>query len=671
MSEQVVSKIAAIGLLLMLLVSLILRLHYAQVNAWGYDEGMDLMRGALAGLGHKPYSEIFVSNPPLTLLTTQLAASLFGDTLSARYPMILYSLIGVASIYWLVRQSTVSKPVMAGLLASVFLSFGPHYFLPSASLNLEVPALALALLSVALVEYYRARPSYVWLVLSGVAFAFSLALKVFVVFLPLVVISQLLAIIVLDGRMSLWQRQTAVRLIKMGIAWLIGPLVVVGFFALVYDPAAMYRDVILFRLASRDLHQVASAGIQGNITILRQEIGQYVPLMIGALLGLLSVGRGGLARIWLWPIWLVLASGFLLVHTPLRPRHTVLLLPPLAALSSISVAALTAWLSHRLKRWGTWLTVVILIVVCGWSLLGPVRALTLPPDEHPFDARHPEVASAALFVRQTTAPSDCIVVDDQRFAWLAERWVPPSLAETSITRLSIGWLTSEQIINVAEEHDCPDLVFQTNRFDAFVPDLRQAAASLYSLRLEFRNPEKSHKITVYAVKMNTGRAPAQIVNRALGGQVTLKGVDLSPPPWGPGQTVVISTYWQAQRQPDRDYKIFVHVKDASGQVVASFDHYPFESSHQYLIHHTVLNEDYLEGQSLEDFASYPATGLIPTRLWVPGNTLKETITITWPDTIPPGSYRIAIGMYDEVAMEPLAVSDDQSEGDVPTIQVVD
>ncbi len=671
MSEQAVRRMAAIGLFLVLLVSLILRLLHAQVNAWGYDEGMNLMRGALAGLGYRSYSEVFVSNPPLALLTMQLAASLFGDTLSARYPMILYSLIGVASIYWLVKQSTVSRPVMAGLLASVFLSFGPHYFLPSASLNLEVPALALALLSVALVEYYRARPSYAWLVLSGAAFACSLALKLFVIFLPLVVVSQLLAIIVVDDRMSLWQKQAAVRLTKMGIAWLIGLLMVVCLFALVYDPAAVYRDVILFRLASRDLPQAASAGIPGNATILRQEIGQYLPLMIGALLGLLSVGRTGLARVWLWLLWFVLASGFLLVHTPLRPRHTVLLLPPLAALSGIAVAAMTSWLSHRLKRWGPWLTVVILIAVCGWSLLGPIRALTLPPDEHPFDDRHPEVASAALFVRQTSAGNDCIIVDDQRFAWLAERWVPPSLAETSITRLSTGWLTSEQIINVAEEHDCPDLVFQTDRFDAFVPDLRQAAASLYSLRLEFRNPEKSHRITVYAVKMNTDHVPAQIANRTLGGQVTLKGVDLSPSPWQPGQAVAISTYWQAQRKLDKDYKVFVHVKDASDQVVASFDHYPFESSDQYLIHHTVLNEDYLEGQSLEDFADYPARGLIPTRLWIPGNTLKETITIAWPDTIPPGRYKIAIGMYDEVTMEPLAVSDDQSEGDVATIQVVD
>ncbi len=78
----------------------------------------------------------------------------------------------------------------------------------------------------------------------------------------------------------------------------------------------------------------------------------------------------------------------------------------------------------------------------------------------------------------------------------------------------------------------------------------------------------------------------------------------------------------------------------------------------------------------EDFSNYPATGLIPTRLWIPGNTLKETITITWPDTIPPGRYAIVVGMYDETTLERLAVHSDLPGSDedsivVATIQVVE
>jgi len=63
-------------------------------------------------------------------------------------------------------------------------------------------------------------------------------------------------------------------------------------------------------------------------------------------------------------------------------------------------------------------------------------------------------------------------------------------------------------------------------------------------------------------------------------------------------------------------------------------------------------------------------------VWIPGNTLKETITITWPDTVPPGDYVMAIGMYDESTLERLPVWDDLEKGErdaivVGTIQVID
>ena len=140
--------------------------------------------------------------------------------------------------------------------------------------------------------------------------------------------------------------------------------------------------------------------------------------------------------------------------------------------------------------------------------------------------------------------------------------------------------------------------------------------------------------------------------------------------------MAISTYWHTEKKMNRDYKVFVHVRDAQGRTVATFDHYPFASSPEYLIFDIEPNGGYLEGQMKEDFLEYPAKGLIPTRVWIPGNTLKETITITWPDTIASGDYAITTGMYDATTLERLAVWDDLAggEGDaivVGTIQVID
>jgi hypothetical protein len=423
---------------------------------------------------------------------------------------------------------------------------------------------------------------------------------------------------------------------------------------------------------------LASAeGPRQSLLILGEEIIQYIPLAIGAVLGLLLMGRRGLARAWVWLLWLVMAFLLLLSHAPLRPRHSVLLLPPLVALSGMAVASLVAILFHRLKRpQAMWLTALILGVSVGWVFVGPLQALASLPQKHPFDERHTERLSAVTFVREHTAPDDCLVAEDQRFAFQAERLVPPFLSETTAVRFSAGWLTTEQIIETADREDCAALVYQRDDFDEFAPDLRQAAMSLYSLRLEFSNPEKSDETSVYAFKMNTNHLSPQIIDRSLGDQVTLRGVDITESPWRAGQEVSISTYWQAQRKMDQDYKIFVHVRDAQGQVVATFDHYPFESSPGYLIFDTELNGRYLEGQVLEDFANYPATGLIPTRLWIPGNTLKETITFTWPKTVPPGTYTIVVGMYDGTTLERLVVQDDLPGSDedaivLTTIQVME
>lgn len=676
--------LASLGLGLVLLVSLIPRWLYVPKNALSYDEGHLLMFGSLARQGYTPYTEIFVGQPPLALLTFQWGATLFGDTPGVRYLMVIYSLFGVLAVFLLVKSQATASPALAALLAALLFSFGPRYFFLSVSLPVEAPSLAFALLSLALIGIYRTRPWPGWLMLSGVAFALSLALKIFVVFLPLIIGLQALTIVLGTeqkdspcGKRRFLQKLTYTRLLKMAAIWLAGFLVVLGVLLLLFDPAAMYRGAILFRLARRDIALVGAEGPQQNLLILGKEIIQYIPLAIGALLGLLLMGRRGLRQAWIWLVWLVMALLFLLLHVPLRPRHSVLLLPPLAALSGMAIASLIAIVFQQLKRpQSVWLTTLILGASIGWIFVGPLRALASPPRRHPFDERHTERLSAVAFIREHTAPDDCLVTEDQRFAFQADRLVPPFLSETSESRLITGWLTAEQIIEIAEREDCAALIYQRDDFDEFVPELRQAAMSLYSLRLEFSHPEKSDATTVYAFKMNTNQAPSRIVNHSLSGQVTLEGVDVTPSSLQAGQEVSISTYWRAQRKMDRDYKIFIHVKDAQGRVVATFDHYPFESSPDYMIFDTSLNSRYLEGQVVEDFANYPATGLIPTRLWIPGNTLKETITITWPETISPGTYTLTVGMYDESTMERLAVQNGLSGSDkdpfaVANIQIVD
>ena len=66
----------------------------------------------------------------------------------------------------------------------------------------------------------------------------------------------------------------------------------------------------------------------------------------------------------------------------------------------------------------------------------------------------------------------------------------------------------------------------------------------------------------------------------------------------------------------QDLKIFVHVYDASGKLVAQDD-------------------------------GLPADGLAPTSWWHPGDVITDTRTISLAK-LPPGTYRVTTGMYDAV-----------------------
>lgn len=655
-------SIATIGILMVLLFSLGLRLNYMNRNTFDYDEGHWLMFGALAAKGYTPYTEAFVGIPPLALLTIQGSISLLGDALTVRIPMMLYSLIGVAALYRLVKRR--SSPT-AALLAASLLSFNSIYFTSSTTVMAEVPAVSMALLAIVLSDIYITGRRRFWLFLSGAMFAVSLLLKVFVVFLPIIVLAQL--------AQQVWSRPdldtTPDRLKQMLILfglWLSGSLAVIAPFLLIYDPFEMYEQVIYFRILLREAKLVQGIGYDENWAILQDNLEQSLPLLALGLLGLLVEGRKNPRRIRFWLLWFGLAIPVLLLQVPLRPRYFVLALPPLTALSGIVLARWIDGLESRLK-WGHShrRRLATLAAVSGLGFFQLMSVLAISPETHIFDpepdgslsAETASRLSVATFLHRMTTPNDCIIVDDQRLAFITDRMVPPFLTETTNARFDVGWLTTRQILNVAHKEQCAALVFINDRFEQRVPDLQLKAADQFSLKMVFAAPDSTEEILVFFVPINTNRRPALRLNQLLGQQIMLVGADLTSSQWRAGQEISISTYWRARQKPARDYKIFLHLRDAAGNTVINFDHYPFGAAPSDLIAAVWPTGTYLQGHSKDQFTNYPATGLLPTRLWIPGQTLKETITTTLPETVPPGVYSLRIGLYDEQTGERLSAAD--------------
>jgi len=104
--------------------------------------------------------------------------------------------------------------------------------------------------------------------------------------------------------------------------------------------------------------------------------------------------------------------------------------------------------------------------------------------------------------------------------------------------------------------------------------------------------------------------------------------DYGPPQ--PGDTLRVVLTWQITRPFERDLKLFVHVLDASDQVIAQAD--PLAGAGA-----GPEGSDYLTGQ------------------WDPGRLIVTEVTVAIPQDAPGPPHRLAIGLYDGETLERLPV----------------
>lgn len=83
-----------------------------------------------------------------------------------------------------------------------------------------------------------------------------------------------------------------------------------------------------------------------------------------------------------------------------------------------------------------------------------------------------------------------------------------------------------------------------------------------------------------------------------------------------GRRIVFFSCWEVTGDIDRDYTVFLHVLDAEGNLVATWDH-------------------------------QPGGGLYTTSLWQPGEFVKDELSVyLYNEDVPPGTYQVRIGLYD-------------------------
>ncbi|HLF26799.1 MAG TPA: hypothetical protein VJG32_10710 [Anaerolineae bacterium] len=169
------------------------------------------------------------------------------------------------------------------------------------------------------------------------------------------------------------------------------------------------------------------------------------------------------------------------------------------------------------------------------------------------------------------------------------------------------WSAGEQIISLVTLRVPAAAPSGEYHWRGALLDAAGQPAATFEMRPAFRvdAPERSFDIPTIANSLRL----------ALGEFATLLGFDLATDRVSPGDAIELTLYWQARAETETSYKVFVHLVNAEGRVVAQAD-------------------------------AAPVNGARPTTGWLPGEVIADRYAITLPGDLAPGEYRIVAGMYD-------------------------
>jgi mannosyltransferase len=123
------------------------------------------------------------------------------------------------------------------------------------------------------------------------------------------------------------------------------------------------------------------------------------------------------------------------------------------------------------------------------------------------------------------------------------------------------------------------------------------------------------RLVTYAVPAEPATDETKTVNLGFGDNIVLEAYSLSASQSQPGRIVPLTLFWRAAAPLEVRYKIFLHLLDQNGQLVAQRD-----------------------GEPGGDLA------LTPT--WPEGETIADNHGLYIPEDLPPGLYTLLVGMYD-------------------------
>jgi 4-amino-4-deoxy-L-arabinose transferase-like glycosyltransferase len=383
-----------------------------------YDEGVYLASVDLMRRGQELGSQIYTSQPPVFYWLLRALAAPFGSSISGiRLAFALVAVIGVVAaiaLGWLLYGPS------AGVAAGALVAIGPPYPTFAPTVSADVPAVALGLVSLALLAFaLRGTTSRAWAGAAGVVLALAMLTKLLAV--PFLVPFVALTLAARSTRRVLPPALVGAALVALIVAVANAPALDDIWRQVVTD----HTNARALGTLSGNLHQIR------NVVDLRTPFGWLVPVGFAALLLSRRARRT-------WPLWTFVpaAAGFLVLVRPLTDHHLVLLSAACAIAAGPSLALAIGGLSPTPR---TVVTVVLVLFVAA-GLYQEQRRL------HRNDlADPPEVTWAIAAVERTTGDGALVVTDQPIVVFRAKRATAGPLVDISNTRVSGGTLTAADV----------------------------------------------------------------------------------------------------------------------------------------------------------------------------------------------------------------------------------
>ncbi len=556
-------------------------LAHLEMYLWNYDEGPQLQAAALAHAGYRLYDPIVLNKPPLLTWLMEMAFTLGGvNLLSARLLFLLLSLAGFVALgalaeLWWGRG--------AGPAAMALWLMLPEVPVRAAVVMNDLPAMGAMLAALWAATRYRRSRRWGWLVGAGVAYAVTLMMH------PLLIAGGIAVAWLVAAPSERYRWDVGRAALEV---FLLGGVVAAMLLLMMLplDWAGFWRWVYAYNAGTGE---AAIINYSAWPRIARY-LGEHALLVAVAVASavLLTISR----RRAMGPalLWAYLTAMTLLLLKPLWLHYRLLLLTPLVMIAGGGLAQAAREAARRPLRW---MRVALgVLVVLGAGVMGWLRwqqPLTWPT--------WPEAGGAVWDRVRKEAPPGAIVASDNPFWTFAEGYlVPPTLADTSLKRLTQGDLHPGEVLAAIEPGaslvmDAEDGRF--TRFPAVMAGVRAMAAR------EFCEGD----LCLYRVRDFEPAATR------LGEAIALRGYRIEPE-LAAGQSLTVTLLWEAVAPIGEDVTVFVHLLDGEGELVAQHD-------------------------------GPPLSGLAPTRAWPVGALVADPHGIAAPSDLAPGAYTVGVGLY--------------------------